>query len=59
MNTIQRFIKNDIINHLRPGKVVVIYGPRQIGKKHWHKKLLIIDEAQKINQIGLNLKINH
>ncbi|PIY69448.1 hypothetical protein COY90_00630 [Candidatus Roizmanbacteria bacterium CG_4_10_14_0_8_um_filter_39_9] len=93
---IQRTIKKDVIKHLQPNKVVVIYGPRQVGKttlvkeilqgvkedvlfvsgedKSVHpwlssqsnsilqenignKKLLVIDEAQKIYQIGLNLKI--
>lgn len=96
MNKIQRFIKNDIIKHLKPKKVVVIYGPRQVGKttlvkeivaeiggeylfvsgedigaNKWlssqsiatlkknigTRKFLIIDEAQKIDQIGLNLKL--
>jgi len=96
MNKIDRFIKNDIIKHLQPNKVVVIYGPRQVGKttlikeiiaekkqeylfingedvgfNEWlssqsiatlkknigTKKFLIIDEAQKIDQIGLNLKL--
>lgn len=95
-NIIQRIVKNDIIKHLQPNKVIVLYGPRQVGKttlvndiigdvrndvlfvsgedKTVHpwlssqsvtvlqqnigsKKLLVIDEAQKIHQIGLTLKI--
>jgi len=93
---INRILKQDILDHLQPNKVVVLYGPRQAGKttlikdilKHvkeeylfisgedrdsssWigsqsstifkqnigRKKLLVIDEAQKINEIGLSLKI--
>lgn len=93
---IQRIVKKDIIKHLQPNKVVVIYGPRQVGKTTFvndilhdiheealfvsgedktvhpwlssqssiilqqnigNKKLLVIDEAQKIHKIGLNLKI--
>ncbi len=100
---IERFIKKDILNFLKPNKVVVIYGPRRVGKttlikkiieelkknkglkeqdylflsgefietQEWlssqslnilkenigNKKLLIIDEAQKIPNIGLNLKL--
>ena len=95
-SNIQRIVKKDIIKHLQPNKVIVIYGPRQVGKttlvndllldiredalfvsgedktiQPWlssqsdtilrqnigNKKLLVIDEAQKIHQIGLNLKI--
>ncbi|NCO89233.1 AAA family ATPase, partial [Candidatus Roizmanbacteria bacterium] len=29
---ISRLIQKDIINHLQPNKVVVIYGPRRVGK---------------------------
>ena len=93
---ISRLIQKDIINHLQPNKVVVIYGPRRVGKttliqeinkKFFNKTLfvngddisiqsylgsqnleklksfvgktplLIIDEAQTIPKIGLNLKI--
>jgi len=93
---IQRYLKNQIIDYLKPGKVVVLYGPRQIGKttlikeintelkyrtlflngedrfvQEWlssrsieilkrnigDNELVIIDEAQNINEIGLNLKI--
>jgi len=93
---ISRLIQKDIINHLLPNKVVVIYGPRRVGKttliqeinkKFFNKTLfvngddisiqsylgsqnleklksfvgktplLIIDEAQTIPKIGLNLKI--
>jgi len=93
---ISRLIQKDVINHLQPNKVVVIYGPRRVGKttliQEINKKLsnkalfvngddisvqsylgsqnleklksfvgktsfLIIDEAQIIPKIGLNLKI--
>ena len=93
---ISRLIQKDVINHLHPNKVVVIYGPRRVGKttliqeinkKFFNKALfvngddisiqsylgsqnleklksfvgktsfLIIDEAQIIPKIGLNLKI--
>lgn len=93
---IERFIKNSIIEKLQPNKVVVLYGPRQVGKttlikeilkkvnekylflngenksiQKWMAsqeisvfqqyigdyKLLVIDEAQKIDNIGLNLKL--
>jgi len=94
---IPRFLKEQIINKLEPKKVVVLYGPRQVGKTtlvkeilseldsdDWmyvtgedrdvatwlgsqsletlksnigNKKLLVIDEAQKIDQIGLSLKL--
>jgi uncharacterized protein len=93
---IKRSLKKKIISRLQPNKVIVIYGPRQVGKttlvkellkeinekylfvsgedRRVHswlssqsieiykqyigtKKLLVIDEAQKVDQIGLNLKI--
>ncbi len=94
---IPRVLKEQIIKKLEPKKVVVLYGPRQVGKTtlvkeilseldvddymyvtgedrditNWlgsqsletlksnigGKKLLVIDEAQKINGIGLNLKL--
>lgn len=93
---IQRFLKKELINKLEPNKVVVIYGPRQVGKttllkeilsgmkeeymylsgedrnvRSWlssqsiqvltdnigSKRLIAIDEAQKVEQIGLNLKL--
>lgn len=93
---IDRFVKSDIIQHLSPNKVVVIYGAKQVGKttlikeiikevnkphmfisgedmdvQDWlssqsvstlkkyigDKKFLIIDEAQKVDQIGINLKL--
>ncbi len=96
MDKINRYIKKDIIKRLRPGKVVVLYGPRQVGKttlvkeilrgsgekflylngenrsvKKWlssqevdifkqyigKNKFLIVDEAQKVENIGLNLKL--
>lgn len=94
MNNIKRAI--DLKLHLKPGKVVIIYGPRQVGKTTLVKKLLaktklknkyvtgddlqlstqlsactmtstqnfvgnyellVIDEAQKIPNIGLALKL--
>jgi predicted AAA+ superfamily ATPase len=93
---IDRFIKLDILRHVEANKVVVIYGPRRVGKttlakevaselgesvrwvsgedldvRSWlsslsleklkafvgSTKTLVIDEAQWIDQIGLNLKI--
>lgn len=93
---IKRYILPKIKQNLTSGKVVVIYGPRQVGKttllnetksdlkektlfvsgedrfvQEWMSsrsiailkrnigdyKILIIDEAQHINQIGLNLKL--
>lgn len=94
MNNIKRAI--DLKLYLKPGKVVIIYGPRQVGKTTLVKKLLaktklknkymtgddlqlsaqlsactmtstqnfvgnyellVIDEAQKIPNIGLALKL--
>jgi len=93
-----RVLKEQIIQHIIPWKVLVLYGPRQIGKttlvkeilkEHFGNEkvlsvsgdfaetknifssqslvvlenavkgydLLFIDEAQKIDQIGINLKI--
>jgi len=96
MLKIDRYIKNNIVKKLQPNKVVVLYGPRQVGKttlvkeilenvkgkylflngenksvQKWmssqevdifrqylgDNKLLVIDEAQKIPNIGLNLKL--
>jgi len=93
---IPRAIQSSILKKLQPNKVVVIYGPRQVGKttllnhilpqlkedyvflsgedrtiQPWlasqsieklrenigRKKILIIDEAQKVPEIGLNLKL--
>lgn len=93
---IKRFLLKKLKEDLEPGRVVVIYGPRQVGKttlinKYLEgvkepfdfyngedletqklftvqsiakyqsllagKKLLVIDEAQKIENIGLNLKL--
>lgn len=94
---INRYIKKDILKKLQPNKVVVLYGPRQVGKttlvkeilkdfkkedylflngenksvQRWlssqevdilrqyigNYKLLIVDEAQKVDHIGLNLKL--
>ncbi len=94
---IDRYIENEIKSSFSLGKVLVIYGPRQVGKttlinKLFNKqnysgilevtgddldaqeqlssqnltqlkefignaKLLVIDEAQKINKIGINLKL--
>ncbi len=94
---IKRTITNTIKDKLKTGKVIIIFGPRQVGKTTllqnifnkkqdylWlngdniddrmqlelesftrfkanlaNKKLLIIDEAQRIMNIGLNLKIIH
>ena len=93
---IQRFLLSQIKAALTPGKVVVLYGPRQVGKTTLAKdlisqvslncqfvnadeliyrealasqsrhrlgevlgdaELLVIDEAQRVPEIGLNLKI--
>jgi predicted AAA+ superfamily ATPase len=93
---IPRYIFSDIIKHLQKNKVVVLYGPRQVGKTTLLKeilktqkepflllsgenrsvkevfssesikilkenigtiKLLAIDEAQNIPNIGINLKL--
>lgn len=94
--TVKRYIEDQILQYCQLGKVIVIYGPRQVGKTTLLKQLegriknkifsvsgedrdvqkwlgsqsiaqlkifvgdtetLIIDEAQHIPQIGLNLKI--
>jgi uncharacterized protein len=96
MKKVNRYIKNDILRKLQPNKVVVLYGPRQVGKttlikeilkdikedhlllngenksvQKWlssqevsilkqyigNYKLLVIDEAQKVDKIGINLKL--
>lgn len=93
---IQRLLQIILQNSLLPGKVIVLYGPRQVGKTTLAKDLLqtinrrtryinadevayrealasqnrqtldavladaeilIIDEAQRVSDIGLNLKI--
>lgn len=93
---IQRMAQSQIENSLLPGKVIVLYGPRQVGKTTLVKdiqqsaarrtrlinadeltyrealasqnrqvldevladaELLIIDEAQRVPDIGINLKI--
>lgn len=93
---IRRYIEKDILSHIQPQKVVVMYGPRRVGKTTLLKQLakgitepilwlsgedldvqtglsvqsreglkslvgsfrtVIIDEAQYVDQIGLNLKI--
>ncbi len=93
---IERLLQNVLLNSLLPGKVIVLYGPRQVGKttlaqdllplveqptrfinadeliyrealasQNLQKlnevlgdaELLIIDEAQRVPDIGLNLKI--
>lgn len=93
---IRRFIQEQVENRLHPGKVVVLLGPRQIGKttllkdllakepapflfvsgedratQNWlgsqsietlrqtigRHQLLVIDEAQHVPNIGLNLKL--
>jgi predicted AAA+ superfamily ATPase len=96
MNNIHRTIQKDIEESLFKGKVIVIQGPRQVGKTTLAKELIakygndksyincdiiananamgvqdsiklreflgegkffVIDEAQKVKNIGLNLKI--
>lgn len=93
---IKRQIFDKVLERVEPGKVVVIYGPRRVGKttllnqlvkeiksdyllvngqergvKKWlgsqdslmmrkylgDNQVLLIDEAQYVNQIGFNLKI--
>ena len=93
---IARFLQSKIVDFLLPGKVIVFYGPRQVGKttlvkdlmnavtrnSHFinadelryrevlasqnqvkldellgNADLLIIDEAQRVPEIGINLKI--
>jgi len=93
---IKRGLLSQLPDYLLPGKVVVLYGPRQVGKTtlahdlletvSWHGRflnadeiifrealasqnrqrlgellgdaeILIIDEAQRVPDIGLNLKI--
>ncbi|MFH1292028.1 MAG: AAA family ATPase [bacterium] len=93
---IKRYIIKDIETKLAPGKAIIIYGPRQVGKTTLIKKIqdntkdktlfvtgedrfvrewlssqsieilkknldgyktLIIDEAQHVDNIGLNLKL--
>lgn len=93
---IQRFLLSQIKDALTPGKVIILYGPRQVGKTTLAKdlisqvslksqfvnadeliyrealtsqsrhrlgevlgdaELLVIDEAQRVPDIGLNLKI--
>jgi predicted AAA+ superfamily ATPase len=93
---IQRFLLPKIIDTLAPGKVTVLYGPRQVGKTTLvmellrsitepsryinadevlyqealssqnrqvlqdligNSRVLVIDEAQRVSNIGLNLKI--
>jgi predicted AAA+ superfamily ATPase len=93
---IKRFLSSQIGTFLQPGKVMVLYGSRQVGKTTLVKdliatlplrskfinadeliyrealasqssqrlgellgdaELLVIDEAQRIPEIGLNLKI--
>jgi uncharacterized protein len=93
---IQRFILQQIKESLLPGKVLIVYGPRQVGKTTLANdlldstplrsrfvnadelvyrealssqsrqrlsevlgdaKLLVIDEAQRVPNIGINLKI--
>ncbi len=93
---IQRLLTNQLKTSILPGKVLVLYGPRQVGKTTLAKdllaalpqrtrfvnadellyreslasqnlktlnevlgdaELLVIDEAQRVPEIGLNLKI--
>lgn len=95
--SIPRFLEKKIQEYAQPGKVLVVYGPRQVGKttlvRHFiqsvdpsviafyngddretqklftaqsietyrsllaGKEMLVIDEAQRIDNVGLNLKI--
>lgn len=94
--SIPRYLEKDILSYFQPNKVVVIYGPRRVGKttllhqleKHINEPILwlngenldsqswlssrsldkltagignfraiIIDEAQHVEKIGINLKI--
>jgi len=70
MNTfehIDRLVEKQVRSYLRPNKVVVILGSRRVGKTVLIKKILseslrgskflIIDEAQKIPDIGMALKL--
>lgn len=96
MSLIPRHLTSAVMNKMEPNKVVVLYGPRQVGKTTMMKEILksipnesllvsgedrrvqawlgsqsidtlrqyigryrvlAIDEAQKVNQIGLNLKL--
>ncbi len=50
---IQRFLLEQIKDNLMPGKVLVIYGPRQVGKTTLANNLM----TQRVPEIGLNLKI--
>ena len=93
---IERILTSKVLKALQPGKVAILYGPRQVGKTTLlsqlsqkldepylqvngdqikyrealssadsvrlgeligDKKILIIDEAQRVQNIGLNLKI--
>lgn len=93
---IQRFLLAQLTQAIQPGKVLIVYGPRQVGKTtlvqdllaasdlpHGYisadeliyrealasqnrrtlgellgaNRLLVIDEAQRVPEIGLNLKI--
>jgi uncharacterized protein len=93
-----RSITQDIVQSLFQGKIIIIYGPRQVGKTTFLKtllqthgddahyincdlienreglstqsadalkrfvgtaQLLLIDEAQRVPNIGINLKILH
>jgi len=93
---IERILTNKVLKAIEPGKVAVVYGPRQVGKTTLlselskklnephlkingdqlkyrevlssednqklrgfigNNKILIIDEAQRVPNIGLNLKI--
>lgn len=94
--SILRYLEKDILSYFEPNKVVVIYGPRRVGKttllhqlarkikepilwlngenldiQEWlssrsldkltagigNFRAIIIDEAQYVDQIGINLKI--
>ncbi len=40
MYTVPRYLKKELLNKIRPGKVVVLYGPRQVGKTTLMQELL-------------------
>src|SRR3989344_3231370 len=60
---IKRHLEEVLKANLFQGKVVIVYGARQVGKTTLVKKvvegnkLVVIDEAQRIKNIGLKLKL--
>lgn len=94
MQIYKRVIEERLIKHLFKGKIIILYGPRQVGKTTFvrkiakeydgayflceepdvhaaltnktstemkaflgNKKLIILDEAQKVHNIGTSLKL--